>query len=105
MSAPETNALPPAPVSTTTRTSLSAANMASASVVASHISERHGIVPLGIVEGHEADARFLAREHLVGLRHFFILLLTRRTQLPCTTLAGGSCSTIGIAGSSPAMTD
>ena len=31
--------------------------------------ERHRVVPLGIVEGDDADARLLAREQLVGLSH------------------------------------
>ncbi len=47
--------------------------------------ERHRIVPRRIVEGDDADAAFLVREHLVGLGHrdFLYLLLTRLR--PCAT--------------------
>src|ERR1700684_2766844 len=50
MSAPETKALPPAPVRTTTRTSLSAAKASSASVVASHISSDTALWRSGLLK-------------------------------------------------------
>src|SRR5579863_4617069 len=50
MSAPETNALSPAPVNTTTRTSLSAANVSSARLAASHISSDTALSRSGLLK-------------------------------------------------------
>ena len=64
MSAPDTNALPPAPVTTTTRTSSSPAKLLQDAGRRLPHLQRHRVVPLGIVEGHDADAALFAGEHL-----------------------------------------
>src|ERR1700733_4888990 len=78
MSAPDTNALPPAPVSTTTRTSLSAAKASSASLVACHISSdtalwRNGLLKVTRPTPASLRARILSVGDIVFISCFAVI--------------------------------
>ena len=66
MSAPDTNALPPAPVTTTTRMFGSLRKSSRMPTAASHMSSDTALCRSRIVEDHVADAAFLARQHLLS---------------------------------------
>src|SRR5262249_16224167 len=49
--------------------------------------ERHGIVPLGVVEDHVADAPILARQHFLSLGHVVHNRSSALVRIPQTALA------------------